>query len=352
MEEVTSLASEAGLPIVEDDGDGWQNLKMLAEAGPEAFTRARARRVPADEPAVESATTLYLREIGERPLLTADEEVALAKLIEAGRTARQQLAQTTAEQATRSQLEAAVQAGEVARRRLIESNLRLVVSVARRFMGRGLSLLDLIQEGNLGLGRAIEKYDWRRGFRFSTYAYWWIRQAIGRAAAEQGRTIRLPVPLIEQLTRLHNASQELHDQLKREPTPEEIAARLGVKPERVRDALQAARAPISLDTPVSAEDESTVADLLADATSTTAQDAEQQVLADSLNEALQEYLDPREATVLCLRFGLGEEPPRTLREIAAEVGLTSERVRQIEAQALRKLRRVGPFKDRFHDYVE
>jgi RNA polymerase primary sigma factor len=353
LEEATALAREAGIDVVSRGSDTWEDIETLAVEGPESFTPRRQAQAPAEELTPDSPASIYLREISKTPLLTAEEEIELAKQLEAGEEARQTLLRDTHDDATRAAHEETVRIGDAARKRLIESNLRLVVSVARRYIGRGLLFLDLVQEGNIGLQRAVEKYDWRRGFRFSTYAYWWIRQAVSRAVADQARTIRLPVHVIEQLTRQYNTARDLHQELGREPTAAEIAERLNVEPERVREAFRAAKVPISLETPISEEDESTVADLIADTgVHAPAQQAEHEVLAETLDEALGAHLSPREAQVLRLRFGLIDGQPRTLGEIADEVGISRERVRQIEAEALRKLRGTVPFRKQFRDYVD
>ncbi|HZU06945.1 MAG TPA: sigma-70 family RNA polymerase sigma factor [Chloroflexota bacterium] len=352
-EKVVDLARDVGIELVTSEDDAWEDIEKLAEEGPQAFIPVREAPPPAEELAPDSPAALYLREISQTPLLTAEEEIALAKQLEAGEAAKRQLAQGVADPAERARLEELVRTGEAARKRLIESNLRLVVSVARRYMGRGLSFLDLVQEGNIGLQRAVEKYDWRRGFRFSTYAYWWIRQAISRAVADQARTVRLPVHVIEQLTRIYNTARDLHQELGREPTATEIAERLGLEPEKVREAFLAAKVPISLETPIGDEEESTIADFIADATARSPlQEAEEQVLAETLDKALREHLPPRAAQVLRLRYGLPDGRPRTLGEIAEEVGVSRERVRQIEAEALQRLRTIAPFRQQFREYVE
>jgi len=346
------IARDLGIEVVESEGDVWDDLETLAEEGPSAFTRVQEGVAPAEELTAESPAALYLREISATPLLTAEEEIALAQQLEAGKAAQRRLERGDFAPEERAQLEQLVQQGEAARKRLIESNLRLVVSVARKYLGRGLLFLDLVQEGNIGLQRAVDKFDWRRGFRFSTYAYWWIRQAISRAVADQARTIRLPVHVIEQLTKQYNVARDLHQQLGREPTAEEVAERLGIEPERVRQASVAAKVPISIETPLSDEDEATVADLIADqATPPPAEEVEEAVLAQALDEALRARLSPRAAEVLRLRFGLADGEPRTLGEIAEIVGISRERVRQIEAEALQKLRADKPFRQAFRDYL-
>jgi RNA polymerase primary sigma factor len=303
--------------------------------------------------------SLYLREISRARLLTAEEEVTLAKALERGKAARARLDQAGQagqagldDPAERAQLEQDVQHGEEARQRLIESNLRLVVSVARKYLGRGLSFLDLVQEGNIGLQRGVDKYDWRRGFRFSTYAYWWIRQAVSRAVAEQSRTIRLPVHVVEQLTRLYNVARDLERDLGRQPTPAEIGEQIGISGERVEEAFRAARVPISLETSIGDEGDSTLADLVADDLGQgPAEQAEDSVFGQALDRSLSERLTPREAAVLRLRYGLSDNHERTLAEVGKELGISRERARQLEAEAMRKLRRDTSFRRELQDAI-
>jgi len=351
--EARELVSEAGVDLIERGGrDAWDDLEKLAEEGPTVFAEPRETRPPAEELAPDSPAALYLREISQTPLLTAEEEIELAKRLEAARAAQKRLAQGNLDAAEQTALTADVAQGEAARRRLIESNLRLVVSVARKYMGRGLLFLDLVQEGNIGLQRAVDKYDWHRGFRFSTYAYWWIRQAVSRAVADQARTIRLPVHVIEQLTKQYNTARDLHQELGREPTAVEIAERLGVDPEKIREAYRAAKVPISLETPIGEEDDSTIADFVSDAAALSpAEQAEETLLAQSLDEALARHLSGREAAVLRMRFGMQDGQPHTLGEIAEDLGISRERVRQIEAESLHKLRRAVPFLRQFREYA-
>lgn len=320
---------------------------------------ATARPEPGDEPLdeleTESSTALYFREIGRIPLLTAADEIRLAQEREAGLAAAARLAGARSAPSGASTLdvaalEEAVSRGAAAERRLIESNLRLVVAVARKYANRGLAFLDLVQEGNIGLKRGIEKYDWRQGYRLSTYVYWWIRQAVTRALAEQSRTIRLPVHLVEQLGRLQSAAHDLEAELGREPTPDEIAERVGLAPGRVRDALRNARAPASLDLPLRDEIDATLADVVADPRLLTPDEqAEQAIFADELHAALRRHLTPREARVVQLRFGLRGERARTLKEIGDELGVSRERARQLESGAMRKLRHAAPFLRQFRD---
>jgi RNA polymerase primary sigma factor len=349
---VSDLVSDVGLEVAQGEGEAWADLERLAQPGQAAFTLGREESVrPEEELLAGSPATLYLREISGTPLLSAEEEVSLAKQIEAGREARQRLELEGLDAPERAQLGQTVRLGDAARRRMVEANLRLVVSIAKKYLRRGLSFLDLVQEGNIGLQRGVDGYDWRRGFRFSTYAYWWIRQAIGRAVATYGRTIRLPSHVIEQLSRFHNAARELHSDLGRPPTLAEIGHKLNIEPEKVRAVLLAARVPLSLETPVGTEAEATLASFIADTVlRSPAEEAEEAVFSTAFEAALKEYLTPREVAVLTLRFGLSDGRERTLAEVAKQMGMSRESVRQIEMEALQKLR-VTPLRERFSEYL-
>jgi RNA polymerase primary sigma factor len=261
---------------------------------------------------IDDPVRAYLKEIGRVPLLRSAEEVALAQRIEQG--------------------------DEEAKRHLIEANLRLVVSIAKKYVGRGMDFLDLIQEGNRGLIRAVEKFDWRRGYKFSTYATWWIRQAITRAIADQARTIRIPVHMTDTVNKVTRVSRQLLQKLGRDPTPEEIGKVMGVSGQRVREILRAAEQPVSLETPVGGDGDSALGDFIRDESELPPEEAvSYTVLREEVEEVLQ-MLAPRERRVLRLRFGLEDGRPRTLEEVGGEFGVTRERIRQIESKALRRLR--------------
>jgi RNA polymerase primary sigma factor len=354
VDEAVSLAREAGIDVVDRQGDAWEDLRTFATDGPDAFRPDREGPATSEELAFEDPATVYLREISRAPLLTHEEEIQLAQELERGLAARGRVEAGDVSDAERAQLAEAVRTGEAARHRLIESNLRLVVSVARKYLGRGVSFLDLVQEGNIGLQRGVDKYDWRRGFRFSTYGYWWIRQGISRAVAEHGRTIRLPSHMIERLGQLYNTARALQEELGRAPRTQEIADRMEVEPERVREAFRAARIPISLEKPIGEDETATLGNLIADVGAQEPDaEAEERVLAGNLDRALSRHLSPAQAAVMRLRFGLdrgGQE--RTLAEVGRQVGMSRERARQLEAEAVAKLRQAGSFRDEFGEYAE
>jgi len=285
------------------------------------------------EGSLDDPVRMYLREIGRVPLLNAEEEVRLAQLMERGKQER-----LRAEHLRVSANRRIVVDGEEAQRRLTEANLRLVVSVAKKYIGRGMNLLDLIQEGNIGLIRAVEKFDYTKGYKFSTYATWWIRQAITRAIADQARTIRIPVHMVETINRLIRISRRLLQDLGREPTSEEIAEQMEISAEKVREIIKVSQEPVSLETPIGEEDDSHLGDFLEDQTALApAEAASHQLLKEQVEDVL-DSLTERERKVLQLRFGLDDGRSRTLEEVGKEFHVTRERIRQIEAKALRKLR--------------
>jgi RNA polymerase primary sigma factor len=295
-----------------------------------------------DEPGVSADPVRnYLNEIGRRALLDAAQEVDLSKRIEAGVYAEYKLSGEAPGKLTaamRRDLTAIRDDGALAKAHMLEANLRLVVSVAKRYSNRGMAFLDVVQEGNLGLIRAVEKFDYMKGYKFSTYAMWWIRQAITRALADQARTIRLPVHVVEQLNKLGRVQRDMHQRLGREATPEELALEFDRTPEQIEEMLRNARQPVSLDNPVGDDEDTRLGDLIEDSEAPGASDAlEYQTMIETVHRALA-GLEPREARVLALRFGLAEGRPHTLDEIGRDVGLTRERIRQIEKEALAKLR--------------
>ncbi|MCL5961715.1 MAG: RNA polymerase sigma factor RpoD [Chloroflexi bacterium] len=293
----------------------------------------------ADGLGTDDPVRMYLREIGITSLLSASEEVELAKAMERGKEAREILRTGSFDSPeTRASLEREVCEGEAARHHLIQANLRLVVSIAKKYMGRGLSFLDLIQEGNIGLMKAAEKFDYSRGYKFSTYATWWIRQAITRAISDQARTIRLPVHVGETINRLKKASLRLQQDLERDPTTEDLAREMGMPAEKIRRVIEASKHPISLEAPVGQEGDSLLGDFIEDERIITPIDAaSQQLLKEQISDVLQK-LAPRERRIIQLRFGLEDGRYRTLEEVGHEFGITRERIRQIEAKVLRKLR--------------
>ena len=291
---------------------------------------------------IEDPVRMYLKEIGKVPLLNADQEIELAKAMEAGADAEKKLEEDKKENKLtpeeKKELDAIIYEGNEAKKRLAEANLRLVVSIAKRYVGRGMLFLDLIQEGNLGLIKAVEKFDFRKGFKFSTYATWWIRQAITRAIADQARTIRIPVHMVETINKLIRVSRQLLQELGREPLPEEVAKEMNMPVERVREILKISQEPVSLETPIGEEEDSHLGDFIQDDNVPVPADAAAfTLLKEQLVEVLG-TLTEREQKVLRLRFGLDDGRARTLEEVGKEFNVTRERIRQIEAKALRKLR--------------
>ncbi|MEI2706938.1 MAG: RNA polymerase sigma factor RpoD [Ilumatobacteraceae bacterium] len=284
---------------------------------------------------------MYLKEIGRVELLTAEDERRLAQAIEDGSRAAERLAQLPADAPDvleRRRLNRVVRGGQDAKSQLIQANLRLVVSIAKRYSGRGMQLLDLIQEGNLGLMRAVDKFDHTKGFKFSTYATWWIRQAITRSIADQARTIRIPVHMVEHMNRVLRTQRQMHQELEREPTIDEVAARCAMPVDRVRDILRISMDPLSLDSPVGEEENSSLGDFIEDLTVDAPADiATKRMLAEAVERALDDLSD-REREIVRMRFGLDDGKPATLEDVGRAFGVTRERVRQIEAKTLAKLR--------------
>ena len=299
------------------------NTAVPAEVAPEPDDLSVPEGVGIDDP-----VRMYLKEIGKVPLLTADEEIEIAKQMEMGG-----------------------QVAEEAKKKLAEANLRLVVSIAKRYVGRGMLFLDLIQEGNLGLIKAVEKFDYTKGYKFSTYATWWIRQAITRAIADQARTIRIPVHMVETINKLIRVSRQLLQENGREPTPEEIADAMGITVEKVREIIKIAQEPVSLETPIGEEDDSHLGDFIQDDDAPPPSEAASFTLMKEQLMSVLDTLTPREKKVLSLRFGLEDGRQRTLEEVGQEFNVTRERIRQIEAKALRKLRHPSRSK-KLKDYLE
>ena len=317
-----------------------------------------------DGVSVEDPVRMYLKEIGKVPLLSAEEEIELAKKMEAGSVAEEKISllktrmEESEDDAEKDEIKAEIKElqkevdwGDDAKKRLAEANLRLVVSIAKRYVGRGMLFLDLIQEGNLGLIKAVEKFDYRKGYKFSTYATWWIRQAITRAIADQARTNRIPVHMVETINKLIRVSRQLLQKLGREPSPEEIAAEMNMPVDRVREILKISQEPVSLETPIGEEEDSHLGDFIKDDNVPVPADAAAFTLLKEQLEEVLGTLTEREQKVLTLRFGLEDGRARTLEEVGKEFNVTRERIRQIEAKALRKLRH--PSRSRkLKDYLE
>ncbi|MFY9719599.1 MAG: RNA polymerase sigma factor RpoD [Candidatus Cybelea sp.] len=315
FEEITA----AGIEIVDEAKD----------EKPESDREEEVEETIADGLSLDDPVRMYLKEIGRVPLLSMEQEKSLAMRIEAGELEGRRNGAADSK---------VVDSGEEAKRQLTEANLRLVVSIAKKYVGRGMLFLDLIQEGNLGLIRAVEKFDYRKGYKFSTYATWWIRQAITRALADQARTIRIPVHMVETINRLIKVSRQLLQELGREPSVEEIAESMGLTPEKVREVMKISQEPISLETPIGEEEDSHLGDFIEDQEAVApAEAASVMLLKEKMQDVLQNLTD-RERKVLVLRFGLEDGHQRTLEEVGQEFGVTRERIRQIEAKALRKLR--------------
>lgn len=315
MDKLFEMFEEAGIDVVDDEKD-------ISEVDYE--TEDIEITVP-DGVSVDDPVRMYLKEIGKVPLLTVDEEVALAKGIEAG--------------------------DEECKRQLAEANLRLVVSIAKRYVGRGLQFLDLIQEGNLGLIKAVDKFDYTKGYKFSTYATWWIRQAITRSIADQARTIRIPVHMVETINKYTRVSRQLVHELGRDPTPEEIAREMNMTEDKVREIMKINQDPVSLETPIGEEEDSHLGDFIPDEDALAPADAAAFTLLKEQLMTVLDTLTPREKKVLKLRFGLDDGRARTLEEVGKEFNVTRERIRQIEAKALRKLRHPSRSK-KLRDYLE
>ena len=355
---------EAGIDSDEDllEGIPEEELKATVDVAlPKVSTRAkpRARKRNADANVTMltgDPVRMYLKEIGKVPLLTAAEEIDLAMKIEAGVAATEELERAEEEgveleRREKRRLTRVEQVGFDAKQQLIEANLRLVVSIAKRYVGRGMLFLDLIQEGNLGLIRAVEKFDYTKGFKFSTYATWWIRQAITRAIADQARTLRSPGHMVETINKLVRIQRQLLQELGREPTPEEIGKEMGLPAERVREIQKISQEPVSLETPIGEEEDSQLGDFIEDDAAVVPPDAASfSMLQEQLGKVL-EGLAERERKVISLRFGLEDGHPRTLEEVGREFGVTRERIRQIESKTLAKLRHPSR-SSKLKDYLE
>jgi RNA polymerase primary sigma factor len=343
--QLTASSDAAAAPAL-DSLDAEAEAVALAQAAPAAELAGDTAQPALAEVDLDDQTSAmgdsvhtYLKSIGRTSLLTAEQEVNLAKRIEAGLFAEHKLAtEGDLDAAYRRDLQDVAEDGRRAKAHMLEANLRLVVSVAKKYSDRGLSLLDVVQEGNLGLIRAVEKFDYTKGYKFSTYAMWWIRQAIQRGFADSARTIRLPVHVLEMLSKLSRVERDMHQRLGREPTPEELAVELDRTPDQIEELLRTSRQPISLDSTIGEDGETSIGDLIEDVDAPEASElVDRQLMADQLRHAL-DGLTQREATIMAMRFGLYDGNPHTLDEIGRALGLTRERIRQLEKQSLSKLR--------------
>ena len=345
LEEAFAALMSAGIPYIDDD--------TAEEPSDEDLDEEENSQLFADDLAnidTDDTIGLYLKEVSRVPLLTAEQEVELAQRIERGRMAREELARGKVESHRRRELRSLIEDGWEAREHLITANSRLVISVAKKYMGRGVHFLDLIQEGNIGLIRATKKFDYRRGHKFSTYATWWIRQAVTRAIADQGRTIRVPVHMGDQINKLLRLQHQLTQRLGRDPSVEELAEALQVPPKKVENMIQVARRPLSLETPTDDEEDSVLGDFIEDNDAPAPDEsATYNLLKEHLGQVLDD-LPPREVRILQLRYGLLDGQAYTLEEVGRKMGVTRERVRQIEAQALSRLRHPS-IRHKLRDYL-
>jgi RNA polymerase primary sigma factor len=338
LEEVFILLQEAGIEVYDGKADTNATEEQSLGIAGNGYETNDDENYDLSGIASDDTVGLYLREMARVPLLRIEEEIRLAKALEAGRDAQKIVRNDGSDPVKRRELERQIREGLAAREHLIKANTRLVVSIAKKYMGRGVPFLDLIQEGNLGLMKAVEKFDYTRGYRFSTYATWWIRQTITRAIADQGRTIRVPVHMSDRIRRLYNTARALEQEYGRRPTPEEIADEMDIEPRKVQWMLRVSWRPLSLEQPVGEEEDNELGSFIEDDTAPTPpQSAYCYLLGEKIEEMLA-TLNPREARILRLRFGLINGRSHTLEEVGRKFGLTRERIRQIEGQALRRLR--------------
>ncbi len=338
LEEFFVYLHDQGIEIYESEEEAEEERKKAEMGLAAALAEDMEEALDLSEIAADDTITLYLKEMARVPLLTPDQEQKLAQRVEHGRVAQQCLARNGHDREETGELRREIERGEEARQHLIKANTRLVVSIAKRYLGHGVPFLDLIQEGNLGLMKAVEKFNHELGHRLSTYATWWIRQSITRALAEQGRTIRVPVHMSDRIRKLYRVARELEQEMGRQPSPEEIAEEVALAPEKVQWILRASRRPISLERPVGEEEDNELGDFIEDEKVVAPSEAAyRHLLAETMGDVLG-TLSPREARILRLRFGLQDGHNYTLEEVGQKFGLTRERIRQIEGEALRKLR--------------